>query len=67
MKKTENFALNFAPTKITCVANEGFLIENNSKKILIYALFNDNTITYLDVPTTEILDEIIHSKNPLKI
>lgn len=42
-------------TKVTYIANEGFLIQVGAKKILIDAMFNDMTINYAHVPTPETL------------
>jgi len=42
-------------THVTYVANEGFLIQVGSKKVLIDAIFNDETINYAHVPDPETL------------
>ncbi|MBI4878809.1 MAG: MBL fold metallo-hydrolase [Planctomycetes bacterium] len=41
---------NDQPLAVTYLANEGFLIESGSTKLLIDALFDDETIEYCDVP-----------------
>lgn len=45
--------------KVTYIANEGFLIESDSTKILIDALFNDQTINYAHVPNSNHLKNMI--------
>ena len=50
--------------KVTYIANEGFLIEVGSHKILIDAVFDDRTITYAHVPDEETLGLIKGSKTP---
>ena len=49
---------------VTYIANEGFLIESGGKKILIDALFKDNTIDYCDVPSEETTRKILTVKPP---
>ena len=49
---------------VTYIANEGFLIEGGGKKILIDALFNDNTIDFCDVPSEETLNKILATHSP---
>ncbi len=49
---------------VTYLANEGFLIEGDGKKILIDALFDDKTIDFCDVPSEEILKKMLTGKTP---
>lgn len=49
---------------VTYIANEGFLIESGGKKILIDALFSDNTIDFCDVPSEDTLRKILTAKPP---
>ena len=49
---------------VTYIANEGFLIERGGKKILIDALFKDNTIDFCDVPSEETIRKILTVKPP---
>jgi len=51
-------------TKVTYIANEGFLIEAGSKKILIDAIFNDETINYAHVPDAETLERLEKAEPP---
>lgn len=52
------------PAEITYIANEGFLIEVGSRKLLIDAIFDDRSITYAHVPDEETLSLIQTSKPP---
>jgi len=49
---------------VTYLANEGFLIESQGKKILIDGIFDDKTINYADVPSDELLSSITSSNSP---
>jgi len=51
-------------TKVTYVANEGFLIQVGSKKVLIDAIFNDETINYAHVPDPETLKRLEKGEPP---
>lgn len=51
-------------SSITYIANEGFLIEAQGKKILVDGIFNDKTINYADVPSEEILNNITSANTP---
>lgn len=51
---------------VTYVANEGFLIEIGSKKILIDALFDNPAITYCHVPDKATLTEMIDGQTPFE-
>ncbi len=46
------------PLVITYIANEGFLLNNSTQKILIDAAFNDSTITYCDVPAPQVIQNM---------
>ncbi len=50
--------------EVTYIANEGFLIEVGSKKILIDAMFDDRTITYSHVPDESTLARMASSEAP---
>ena len=50
--------------KVTYIANEGFLIEAGSSKILIDAIFDDPTITYAHVPDEDTLGKLKAGKAP---
>ncbi len=52
------------PAIVIYVANEGFLIEVGSRKILIDAIFDDQSITYAHVPDEETLNLMKASKDP---
>jgi L-ascorbate metabolism protein UlaG (beta-lactamase superfamily) len=52
------------PVEITYIANEGYLIEVGSKKILIDAMFDDPTITYSHVPDEATLTRMRTSAAP---
>jgi L-ascorbate metabolism protein UlaG (beta-lactamase superfamily) len=52
------------PATITYIANEGFLIEVGSRKILIDAVFDDRSIAYTHVPDDETLSLMQASKAP---
>lgn len=45
--------------KITYIGNEGFMVEVNNTKLLIDAIFNDETINYAHVPSKNLLSKII--------
>ena len=47
-----------AETKVTYIANEGFMLQSGPAKVLVDALFYDDQITYCDVPSRELLDKI---------
>lgn len=51
---------------VTYVANEGFLIEIGSKKVLVDALFDDTRITYCHVPDNSILTGMVDGKPPFE-
>ena len=51
---------------VTYIANEGFLIEIGSKKILIDALFDGTSITYCHVPDKAILTGMVDGKPPFE-
>ena len=46
------------------VSNDGFLIETQGKKILVDAIFDDSTIYYADVPSDDILYDILFCQKP---
>lgn len=48
--------------KVTYIANEGFLVEIDSTKFLIDALFNDYTINFAHVPSKQTLSKIVNGK-----
>lgn len=50
--------------KITYVSNEGFLIETNSKKVLIDGLFNKIDGNWCDSPSESLLDSLKNSIPP---
>jgi L-ascorbate metabolism protein UlaG (beta-lactamase superfamily) len=50
--------------KVTYIANEGFLIEAGGSKILIDAIFNDETINYAHVPDRETLAALENAEPP---
>lgn len=50
----------------TYIANEGFLLEIGSKKILIDALFDNTSITYCHVPDKAILTGMIDGRPPFE-
>ena len=50
--------------KITYIANAGFLIEIGSGKVLIDAIFNDQTIGYAHVPETRTLERMESAAAP---
>ena len=52
------------PVTVQYIANEGFLIDIGSKKILIDALFDDETITYAHVPDVSTLEKMGASQPP---
>jgi L-ascorbate metabolism protein UlaG (beta-lactamase superfamily) len=52
------------PVAVQYIANEGFLIDVGPKKILIDALFDDETITYAHVPDASTLEEMGASQPP---
>ena len=51
---------------VTYVANNGFLIEIGSKKILIDALFDNTSITYCHVPDKAILTGMVDGRPPFE-
>ena len=53
-----------ASTRVTYVANEGFLIQVGGKKILIDAIFNDTTINFAHVPDTKTLERLENTEAP---
>ena len=53
-----------ASSRVTYVANEGFLIQVGSKKVLIDAIFNDETINYAHVPDSETLENLENAEPP---
>jgi L-ascorbate metabolism protein UlaG (beta-lactamase superfamily) len=52
------------PAKVTYIANEGFLIEAGGSKVLIDAIFNDETINYAHVPDRETLAALEEAAAP---
>lgn len=48
--------------EVTYIANEGFLIETQSKKILIDALFGDKEFSFCDIPDAEAIDSMTKAK-----
>jgi L-ascorbate metabolism protein UlaG (beta-lactamase superfamily) len=44
--------------KVTYIANEGFMIQAGSDKIVVDGLFYDDKITFCDVPSEELLAQI---------
>jgi len=52
------------PANVTYIANEGFLIEMGSRKILIDAIFDDRSIAYAHVPDEKALSLMQASKAP---
>jgi len=63
-----SFSLGFAETApaahIRYIANEGFLIEIGPKKILIDALFDDDTMTHCHVPDKATVEQMAGSASP---
>lgn len=52
------------PAQVTSIANEGFLIEVGTRKILIDAIFDDRSIAYAHVPDEETLALMQASEAP---
>jgi L-ascorbate metabolism protein UlaG (beta-lactamase superfamily) len=52
------------PAKVTYIANEGFLVEAGSRKILIDAIFDDRSIAYAHVPDEKTLSLMQASAAP---
>jgi L-ascorbate metabolism protein UlaG (beta-lactamase superfamily) len=52
------------PARVTYVANAGFIVEAGGDKILIDALFNDDTITYAHVPSLEVQAKMMAAEPP---
>lgn len=52
------------PAQVTYIANEGFLIEVGSNKVLIDAIFDDRSITYAHVPEESTLSLMRASQEP---
>lgn len=52
--------------KITYIANEGFLVEAGSRKVLIDALFDDDTIDDSHVPGGETLAQMVNGDEPFE-
>lgn len=50
--------------EITYIANEGFLIGNGSKAVLVDALFNDREIDFCDVPPESVLESMEQARDP---
>ncbi len=53
-----------ATFEITYIANEGFLVETGSRKILIDAIFDDETISYSHVPDAATLARMRSAQAP---
>ena len=58
------FAAAGPQANVTYIANEGFLIEVGSQKIMIDAIFDDRSISYAHVPDEETLSLMQASKAP---
>jgi L-ascorbate metabolism protein UlaG (beta-lactamase superfamily) len=58
------YAAAAAEVKILYVANEGFLIEIGSTKVLIDAMFVDKTIDYCHIPSEETLAQMSNAEAP---
>ena len=51
------------PLDVSYIANEGFMIENDSGKVLIDAMFCDETIDYCDIPPAELRERMARHGN----
>lgn len=49
--------------EVTYIANEGFLIKLNDKKILIDVLFGDRDYGFCDIPTKATINSILNNEN----
>lgn len=49
---------------VTYIANEGFMIQSGSDKILIDAVFYDENINFCDVPSKELISKIENASAP---
>jgi hypothetical protein len=49
--------------KLTYIANTGFLIEIQNKKVLIDALFGEKELSYCDTPDLNVIKSIINGEN----
>lgn len=58
------FAAEGPTANVTYIANEGFLIEVGSRKIMIDGIFDDRSISYAHVPDEKTLDLMRASKAP---
>jgi len=54
------------PTKVTYIANMGFMIDTQNNKILIDALFGEKELGYCDTPDSNIIQEMIEGKGTFK-
>ncbi|MCP5112912.1 MAG: MBL fold metallo-hydrolase [bacterium] len=52
------------PVQVTYIANAGFLIEAGESKVLVDALFNDQSIQYAHVPSDETLEKMAAAEPP---
>jgi L-ascorbate metabolism protein UlaG (beta-lactamase superfamily) len=52
--------------EVTYIANDGFLIKVNDKKILIDALFGDKDYGFCDIPTEETMNSILKNEDYFK-
>ena len=50
--------------KVTYIANEGFLLESDNKKVLIDALFGKKDLNFCDTPSLETLNNITKAQTP---
>ncbi|MHC4944936.1 MAG: MBL fold metallo-hydrolase [Planctomycetota bacterium] len=53
-----------ATLEITYIANEGFLIQSETEKVLIDALFHDPRINFCDVPPQDVLEKMEKAEAP---